>query len=36
MTGSGALVLLLGWVSTTAWARDSAGRVAHLLTEGAR
>jgi EmrB/QacA subfamily drug resistance transporter len=31
MTGCGALVLLLGWVSNTSWAHASTGRVAHLF-----
>jgi EmrB/QacA subfamily drug resistance transporter len=31
MTGCGALVLLLGWVSNTPWAHASTGRVAHLF-----
>jgi EmrB/QacA subfamily drug resistance transporter len=31
MTGCGALVLLLGWVSNTSWAHSSTGRVAHLF-----
>jgi EmrB/QacA subfamily drug resistance transporter len=31
MTGCGALVLLLGWVSNTPWAHVSTGRVAHLF-----
>ncbi len=31
MTGCAVFVLLLGWVSNTAWARSSAGRVANLL-----
>ncbi|MGC2404539.1 MAG: MFS transporter [Acidobacteriaceae bacterium] len=36
MTGCGSLVLLLGWASTTAWARATTGRVAHLLDERSR
>jgi len=31
MTGCGAIVLLLGWLSNMAWARASTERVAHLL-----
>ncbi|WP_256370398.1 MFS transporter [Granulicella sp. S156] len=31
MTGCGAVVLVLGWVSSTPWAQASTGRVAHLL-----
>ena len=31
MTGCGALVLSLGWVSNTSWAHASTGRVAHLF-----
>jgi len=34
MTGCGALVLLLGWISNTSWARASTGRVAHLFEPG--
>ena len=33
MTASGAVVLALGFASTTAWARASAAQVAHLLEE---
>jgi EmrB/QacA subfamily drug resistance transporter len=33
MTGCGALVLLLGWVSNTTWAQTTTGRVAHLFEE---
>ncbi len=33
MTACGALVLLVGWASNTAWARSSTGRVAHLFDE---
>ena len=33
MTGCGALVLLFGWLSSTAWARNSTSRVASLLAE---
>jgi EmrB/QacA subfamily drug resistance transporter len=36
MTGCGAAVLLLGWASSTAWARATTGRVAHLLDERIR
>lgn len=36
MTGCGAVVLLLGWVSSTPWAKASAGRVAHLLGDQKR
>jgi MFS family permease len=35
MAGCGATVALLGWISATAWARASAQRVAHLLTDSA-
>src|SRR5271165_7569547 len=31
MTGCGAVVLLLGWVSNTPWAHASTSRVAHLF-----
>ena len=31
MTGCGAIVLVLGWVSSTPWARATTGQVAHLL-----
>ena len=31
MTGCGVMVLVLGWVATTAWARASTGKVAELL-----
>jgi MFS family permease len=31
MTGCGAIVLLLGWLSNMVWARASTERVAHLL-----
>jgi EmrB/QacA subfamily drug resistance transporter len=31
MTGCGVIVLLLGWLSNTIWARASTQRVAHLL-----
>jgi hypothetical protein len=31
MTGCGAIVLLLGWLSTMAWAQTSTERVAHLF-----
>jgi MFS family permease len=33
MTACGAAVLMLGFASSTAWARASADRVAHLLEE---
>ena len=33
MNGCGALVLLLGWVSSTTWAQTTTGRVAHLFEE---
>jgi MFS family permease len=33
MTACGALVLLAGWVSNTAWAKASTGRVASLLND---
>ena len=32
MTGCGAIVLFLGWVSATAWARESADLAAPELT----
>jgi EmrB/QacA subfamily drug resistance transporter len=32
MTACGGIVLLLGWLSNTSWARSSAGHVADLLT----
>jgi EmrB/QacA subfamily drug resistance transporter len=35
MVGCGATITLLGWVSHTAWAKASAQRVAHLLTDHA-
>jgi MFS family permease len=31
MTGCGAVILLLGWVSNTPWAQASSSRVAHLF-----
>jgi hypothetical protein len=31
MTGCGAVVLLLGWVSNTPWAHTGTSRVAHLF-----
>lgn len=34
MVGCGTIILLLGWASTTPWARASADRVAHLLQAG--
>ena len=33
MAGCGALILLSGWLSTTAWARASTGRIAEFLEE---
>lgn len=33
MTAAGAVILLLGWASSTPWARASKGRVAALLQE---
>lgn len=33
MTGGGATVLLLGWMSNTGWARDTTRHAAHLLEE---
>jgi EmrB/QacA subfamily drug resistance transporter len=36
MTGCAALVLLLGWVSSTTWAQTTTGRVAHLVEERKR
>jgi EmrB/QacA subfamily drug resistance transporter len=36
MTACGGLVLLLGWVSNTSWARASTGRVAFLLGDNNR
>jgi hypothetical protein len=33
MTACGALVLLAGWVTNTAWAKASTGRVASLLSD---
>jgi EmrB/QacA subfamily drug resistance transporter len=33
MAGCGATIALLGWFSTTPWARKSAQQVAHLLTD---
>jgi EmrB/QacA subfamily drug resistance transporter len=36
MTACGVLVLVLGWLSNTAWAKSSVGRVTHLLAEPQR
>ena len=36
MTACGAVILLLGWVSSTPWAQRSTSRVAHLFDEAAR
>jgi EmrB/QacA subfamily drug resistance transporter len=36
MTACGALVLMLGWVSNTSWAKASTGRVAFLLGDHSR
>ena len=36
MTGCGALVLLLGWVSSTSWAQASTSKVAHLFDDRQR
>jgi EmrB/QacA subfamily drug resistance transporter len=36
MTGCGAMVLLLGWVSNTPWAQTTTGRVAHLFEDQRR
>lgn len=36
MTGCGAVVLLLGWASTTSWAHASTERVAALLGHSGR
>jgi MFS family permease len=36
MTGCGAMVLLLGWVSNTPWAQTTTGRVAHLFDDQRR
>jgi EmrB/QacA subfamily drug resistance transporter len=34
LASSGAVVFMLGWISTTEWAESSAGKVAHLFDEG--
>jgi EmrB/QacA subfamily drug resistance transporter len=36
MTGCGVLVLLLGWTSSTPWARATTGAVAHLFDDQSR
>jgi MFS family permease len=35
MAGCGAMIVLMGWVSTTPWARASVGRLKHLLEDPA-
>jgi hypothetical protein len=36
MTACGAVVLLLGWASNTAWAQASVGRVTSLVSDTVR